>query len=106
MNRHVVVTGSSTGIGRACVMHLASRGWVVHAGVRKPSDAQSLERERGAAVRSVILDVTDAASIAAAAEEIAQRVGNEGLAGLVNNAGMGVNGPVELVPIDGWRRQF
>ena len=53
-----------------------------------------------------MIDVTDAASIAAAAKAVGKSVGDAGLAGLVNNAGIGVSGPVELVPLDAWRRQF
>ncbi len=106
MQRHVLITGASTGIGRACAVHLAARGWMVHAGVRKAADGKGLEREGGPSLRAVLVDVTGAASIAAAAEELTGRVGGEGLSGLVNNAGVCCFGPVECVPLDEWRRQF
>ena len=85
------------------------------AGVRKEADARAVEQAAREAtggeapsgsVRAVTLDVTDAGSIAAAAEAVRQAAGDQGLAGLVNNAGVSVCGPVEFVPLDDWRRQF
>lgn len=107
---HVLITGASTGIGQACATHLAERGFHVWAGVRREVDAESL-RQCGAAIAGggicpVQLDVTDAAAIAAAAEKIGAAVGSAGLAALVNNAGISISGPVELVKLAEWRRQF
>jgi NAD(P)-dependent dehydrogenase (short-subunit alcohol dehydrogenase family) len=107
--RHVLITGSSTGIGRACAVHLASRGWTVFAGVRRAADGEAIRtgaQEAGSRIVPLIIDVTDEASVAAAAERVGAAVGSGGLAGLVNNAGVSVNGPVELVPREEWRRQF
>jgi NAD(P)-dependent dehydrogenase (short-subunit alcohol dehydrogenase family) len=95
----VVVTGASTGIGEATAKHLKGLGFEVLAGVRKPEDAERL-RESG--VAPLTLDVTDAESIAAASAE----AGDGPLAGLVNNAGIAVSGPIEFVPIDELRRQL
>lgn len=106
MQRHVLITGASTGIGRACAVHLAARGWMVHAGVRKAADGAALEREGGPSLKAVEIDVTDAGSIAAAAAQLKRRVGGQGLSGLVNNAGVCYFGPVECVPLEEWRRQF
>jgi NAD(P)-dependent dehydrogenase (short-subunit alcohol dehydrogenase family) len=93
MPRLALVTGASTGIGRASALHLAGLGFEVLAGVRDPDDApDGLEPLR--------LDVTSEADIAAAAE----RVGGE-LHALVNNAGIAITGPVEVVPVEEWRRQ-
>jgi NAD(P)-dependent dehydrogenase (short-subunit alcohol dehydrogenase family) len=89
-----VVTGASSGIGRACATHLSGLGFEVLAGVRNEADAPP-------GIEAVRLDVTSAADIAA----VAQRVGPS-LDALVNNAGIAVNGPVELVPIEEWRRQL
>jgi NAD(P)-dependent dehydrogenase (short-subunit alcohol dehydrogenase family) len=94
MARIALVTGTSTGIGRACALHLAQRGFHVLAGVRDEADAAP-------GLEPVRLDVTSAADVAAAAE----RVGPS-LHALVNNAGIAVNGPVEVLPIDQWRRQL
>ena len=103
---HVLITGASTGIGRSCALYLAARGFTVIAGTRRESDGQSLVSESSGAVRSVIIDITSAGSIAAAAEAVREIAGSSGLLGLVNNAGIGVIGPVEFVTIDEWRRQF
>ncbi len=103
--RHVLVTGCSTGIGRACAVYLAERGFCVLAGVRRPSDGRQLEAA-SKNLRGIQLDIADGASISAAAREIAEITGESGLAGLVNNAGIGVYGPVEFVPVEDWRRQF
>ena len=92
MARLALVTGASTGIGRACAVHLAGLGFHVLAGVRDPAHApDGLEPLR--------LDVTSESDVAAAAE----RVGGE-LGVLVNNAGIAIAGPVEVVPLDQWRR--
>jgi NAD(P)-dependent dehydrogenase (short-subunit alcohol dehydrogenase family) len=99
MGARVVVTGASTGIGEATAHCLKQLGFEVHAGVRRPEDA---ERLRAAGVRPLTLDVTDAESIEAARSE----VGDGPLAALVNNAGVAVSGPVEFVPIDELRRQL
>jgi NAD(P)-dependent dehydrogenase (short-subunit alcohol dehydrogenase family) len=97
----VVVTGASSGIGEATARLLAQRGLRVLAGVRNDEDA---ERAGGLheLVEPVRLDVTDEGSIAAAA----QGLGDAPLAGLVNNAGISVSGPLEFVPLDEWRRQL
>jgi NAD(P)-dependent dehydrogenase (short-subunit alcohol dehydrogenase family) len=97
--RCVVVTGASSGIGEACALRLAGAGWRVLAGMRAAADGDRL-RERG--LEPVTLDVTDAASIAAAAE----RLGDGGLHGLVNNAGIAVSMPLEFLPLDELRRQL
>lgn len=102
----VLITGSSTGIGRACAVELDRRGWRVLAGVRREEDAERLRAEGSDRLMPVMLDVTDAGSISAAAAAVAGAVRTAGLAGLVNNAGIVVAGPVELVPIDDLRRQL
>jgi NAD(P)-dependent dehydrogenase (short-subunit alcohol dehydrogenase family) len=94
MARLALVTGTSTGIGRAIAIHLARRGFEVLAGVRRPEDGPP-------GLEPLLLDVTSEEQIAAAAARIGPR-----LDALVNNAGIAVNGPVEIVPIEQWRRQF
>lgn len=102
----VVVTGASTGIGRATAIQLARKGFTVLAGVRREEDAASLRADGVAGLEPIFLDVTDAGSIAAAAESVAATVGERGLAGLVNNAGIALGGPIEFLPLDELRRQF
>jgi NAD(P)-dependent dehydrogenase (short-subunit alcohol dehydrogenase family) len=100
---YVLVTGTSSGIGEACARHLAGLGFNVFAGVRKQADG---ERVAGPRIEPVIVDVTDDASVAAAAETIRAAVGNSGLAGLVNNAGIAVAGPLEYVEIAEFQQQL
>jgi NAD(P)-dependent dehydrogenase (short-subunit alcohol dehydrogenase family) len=102
----VVVTGASTGIGRATALHLDSLGLRVFAGVRRDEDGAALRRDASAALTPIQLDVTDAAQVAAAAQVVADAVRDARLAGIVNNAGVAVAGPVEFVPLDDWRRQL
>ncbi len=102
----VLVTGASTGIGRATALRLAAAGWRVFAGVRRDADGRALADASAGSLTPVVLDVTDPAQIAAAADSIADAVGGAGLAGLVNNAGIARGGPVEYLPVDDWRLQF
>ena len=97
----VVITGASTGIGRATAVRLAGSGFGVLAGVRREDDGAAL-RAADSRIETVLVDVTDAAQVAA----LAQRVGDGPLAGLVNNAGIAVAGPLEGVPLDEFRRQY
>src|ERR1700689_1616453 len=90
----VLITGASTGIGRACAEHLDSLGFTVFAGVRKQSDADSLRGIGSGRTQTLMLDVTDSQSIGAAIGSVDQAAPG-GLAGLVNNAGLAVAGPLE-----------
>ncbi|MCB0036096.1 MAG: SDR family oxidoreductase [Anaerolineales bacterium] len=103
----VFVTGASSGIGEACALSLASRGWQVFAGVRHASDGQKLVGKAvGNQLTPVILDVTKNSAIVEAARQIRYQLGARGLAGLVNNAGIAVAGPMEFIPIDKLREQM
>ena len=98
----VLISGASTGIGRAAAVGLAREGFQVLGGVRRREDGETLV-EGG--VEPVLFDVTDADSIAAVAAHALDR-GDGHLTGLVNNAGASINGPFEVLTIDDWRRQF
>lgn len=104
--RSVLITGASTGIGRATALRLAAREWRVFAGVRREEDAGSLRAEASGGLEPLMLDVTDSGQIAAAAERIGGEVGEAGLDGLVNNAGIAVPGPLETLPIADFERQI
>ncbi|WP_433478947.1 SDR family NAD(P)-dependent oxidoreductase [Spirillospora sp. CA-142024] len=99
--RTVLITGAGGGLGGAAVRRLHDLGWEVYAGVRRASDADRLP----GGVRPLTIDLIDEETVEAAAKEIAARTGGR-LDALVNNAAVIVEGPVELVPPDDWRRQF
>ncbi len=103
--RAVLVTGSSTGIGRATALRLDRAGFHVFAGVRNRGDAEDLEASSSERLEPVIIDVTDSETIEATRERIDQ-VTDGRLAGLVNNAGIVVAGPLETLDLDGLRRQL
>jgi len=100
--RSVLITGSSTGIGRAAANRLATHGWRVLAGVRSDADAAALAGEPGEVI-PVRLDVADEESIAVAAATVAERCDGK-LEGLVSSAGVAVPGPLETVPLAELRR--
>ena len=102
----VVITGASTGIGWATAKLLLDRGFRVFGSVRKPADADRLKSEFGANFTPLLFDVTDEAAVLAAAREVRAALGGETLAGLVNNAGIAVAGPVLELSADQFRRQM
>ncbi len=100
----VVVTGASTGIGRATALLLDKQGYRVFAGVRKEADAKSLAEEGSDKVTPITIDVTKQRSIAAAKQKVQRAVGKDGIVGLVNNAGVGDGGPIETMDLDVFRK--
>jgi NAD(P)-dependent dehydrogenase (short-subunit alcohol dehydrogenase family) len=103
--RSVLVTGASTGIGRATALRLDADGWRVFAGVRDPAAAEALQEAASARLSTVFLDVTEPDQIAAAAEWI-ETEADARLDGLVNNAGVAIPGPLETLPLEDFRRQL
>ncbi len=104
--RSVMITGASTGIGWGTAKVLVGHGFEVFGSVRKQSDADRLAKEFGAAFVPLLMDVTDHAAVARAAEQVASSLGQRRLAGLVNNAGVAVPGPLLHLPLAEFRRQL
>ena len=104
--KSVVITGASTGIGRACAKALLDAGFRVFGSVRKADDARRLTSELGPAFAPLVFDVTDEAAVAAAARQVEAALNGEMLAGLVNNAGIAIMGPLTHLKLDDFRRQI
>ncbi|WP_445636825.1 Short-chain dehydrogenase/reductase [Nostoc sp. DSM 114161] len=102
----VLITGASTGIGQACALLLDRLGFSVFAGVRQDIDAQALQQKASQRLIPIFLDVTDAESIASVVDKVTNTVGDVGISGLVNNAGIAVPGPLELLPIAEFQHQM
>lgn len=100
--RTVLITGASSGIGEACALRLAGAGWRVFAGVRQLEDGERLREGGRGRIEPLMLDVTEASTIATAAA----RLGGGPLDALVNNAGIAISMPLELLPLDELRRQL
>jgi NAD(P)-dependent dehydrogenase (short-subunit alcohol dehydrogenase family) len=101
VSKAVLVTGCSTGIGRATAEHLAAKGWTVYATARRPESIADLE---GKGCKTLALDVNDEGSMQAAVEAVEEAEGAVGV--LVNNAGYSQSGAVESVKLDDVRKQF
>jgi NAD(P)-dependent dehydrogenase (short-subunit alcohol dehydrogenase family) len=106
MESGVLISGASTGIGRACALELAKRGVTVFAGVRQLEVGETLRAQAQDRIVPVLLDVTDVATIAGTVDAIVRANGERALSGLVNNAGVAVAGPLEFLPLSAARAQF
>lgn len=95
--KSILITGASTGIGKACALHLDKLGFMVFAGVRKAEDGDTLQKKASETLQPVILDVTKTDTIQAAIELISHE-SDSPLFGLVNNAGIGISGVLEVTP--------
>jgi NAD(P)-dependent dehydrogenase (short-subunit alcohol dehydrogenase family) len=100
-SKAVLITGCSSGIGRATAVRLAQKGWTVYASARRPESIADLA---DAGCRTLTLDVTDEGSMRAAVAQVEQEQGAVGV--LINNAGYSQSGPVEQVEMEAVRRQF
>ncbi|WP_309643583.1 SDR family NAD(P)-dependent oxidoreductase [Phenylobacterium sp.] len=104
--KSVVVTGVSTGIGWGVTKVLIAQGFRVFGSVRKQADADRLRQEFGEHYVPLVFDVTDEAAVRASVATVVEALDGETLAGLVNNAGMAVAGPLMNLPIAEFRHQI
>lgn len=98
----IVITGASSGIGEACALHFDKKGYRVFAGVRNPSDGEALRQKASERLTPLLMNVTEPATLAAAARSIDRKE----ISGLINNAGVAISAPVELIPLDKLREQL
>jgi NAD(P)-dependent dehydrogenase (short-subunit alcohol dehydrogenase family) len=104
--KHVVITGVSSGIGRAAAEELGAHGYHVFGSVRKEADADSLQARLGELFTPLFFDVTDEKGVKAGCEKVAKVLGGDKLDGLVNNAGIGTGGPIMFQPMNEIRQVF
>jgi NAD(P)-dependent dehydrogenase (short-subunit alcohol dehydrogenase family) len=97
-NKAIVITGTSSGIGKACALHLDKIGFKVYAGVRRQADGDNLKKDASEILTPIILDVTNDDSISAAVSIIKKETGGN-VFGLINNAGIGRGGALEATPV-------
>ena len=105
-SKTIVITGASTGIGKACALHLDKLGYQVFAGVRTETDALSLQDASSDRLTTFYIDIAKSESILSATNMLKSTLKSGGLDGLINNAGIVVAGPLEFVPIDSLRSQL
>ncbi len=101
----VVITGASSGIGKAIAVRLAENGWTVFAGIRDENDGEKLRQEH-ASIRPIILDVTKADDIETSVATVEDHLGGATLDGLINNAGIAQMGPLTVQPMEEIRAHF
>jgi short-subunit dehydrogenase len=101
--KSVLITGTSSGIGEACTVHLAKKGFVVYAGVRKNADLEMWNKKAIENIRPILLDVTKTDQIESA-KSLISGDNNSMLYGIINNAGAGISGVVEATPTEEFRK--
>lgn len=103
---NVLITGVSSGIGLSSARKFADNGYTVFGSVRKQVDAERVQAELGTAFTPLIFDVTDHEAISLAVKELADKIGNQGLKCLINNSGIAISGPLEILEVSAYRYQF
>src|SRR5579884_2685576 len=98
----IVITGASSGIGEACARYFDKKGFRVFAGIRQAADGERLRENSSDRLTPIPLDVTDTNTI----QEAVRAVGRKEISGLINNAGVVVAAPIELLPLEQLRRQL
>jgi NAD(P)-dependent dehydrogenase (short-subunit alcohol dehydrogenase family) len=106
MSKNIMITGASTGIGYAVAAVFVANGFRVFGSVRKPEDGEKVKSELGENFIPILFDVIDHEAVKAGAAKVQEMIGDEGLALLVNNAGIAVMGPLAITDISEYRRQF
>jgi short-subunit dehydrogenase len=106
MNRSLIISGTSSGIGKACVKSLDERGFKIFAAVRNIKDYKKIKSETSKNIIPLLLDLGDEKTIRSAYSVVSENVGESGLYGLVNNAAIAIGGPMEFMPLKDIRRQF
>ncbi|MEZ4593355.1 MAG: SDR family oxidoreductase [Chloroflexota bacterium] len=104
--KYVVITGASSGIGYDAARYLIERGYHVFGSVRKQADADRVQSALGERFTPLLFDVTDAVGVETAVTQVSKIIGSNGLAGLVNNAGIAVAGPLMHLPMSEFRKQM
>ena len=102
----VVITGAGSGIGAACALSLDQLGWRVFAGVHHAEDGNMLKHRASTRLTSIVIDVTDIASVGMAVQSVTTALGESKLVGLINCAGVVVVGPLECLPLSEISAQF
>ncbi|WP_420316279.1 SDR family NAD(P)-dependent oxidoreductase [Ekhidna sp.] len=105
-SKNILITGASTGIGYELVKIFVNNGYNVYGSVRKQSDADKLLTELGERFHPLLFDVTDHEAVEKTGKWLENEIGNEGLSGLINNAGIAVGGPFMDLAVEDYRHQF
>src|SRR3977135_3582384 len=105
-SKSVLITGSSSGIGYGAARELIHRGYTVFGSVRRQDDASRVKSELGDNFIPLLFDVTDQAAVDRAEIEVRQRLKGQGLGTLINNSGISVSGPVELLTVEEFAYNF
>lgn len=105
-SKNILITGVSTGIGNELARVFAKAGYTIYGSVRNQSDAARLREEIGDQFHALVFDVTNHKSVDEAAEKLTEKIGREGLGGLINNAGIAIGGPFMDLDIEEFKYQF
>lgn len=106
MSKNIVITGVSTGIGYGATKVFVRNGYHVSGSVRTQTDADRLKTEFGNQFTPLLFDITDHTAIESAASKVKEQIGNDGLCGLINNAGAANGAPLMHMPVESFRQHL